>query len=42
MIIVKLTMRVHLNATSTHVCSFALFQPAAKLDNPSIAAERRP
>jgi hypothetical protein len=32
----------HLNATSTHVCSFAPFQRAVILANPSNAAERRP
>jgi len=32
----------HLNATSTHVCSFVPFQPSLILGNPSNAAERRP
>ena len=31
----------YLNATSTYVCSFVPFQPAAILDNPPNGAERR-
>ena len=35
-------LRFHLNATSTHVCSLALFQIYAIRRNPANAAERRP